>query len=56
MIHQIRKMMGLLIAIVGGYAETEHFKRAFNLPRADVPIAPSHGFYLLNFYVAYLKC
>jgi len=46
MIHQIRKMMGLLIAIVGGYAETEHFKRAFNLPRADVPIAPSHGLVL----------
>jgi len=46
MIHQIRKMMGLVISIASGHAPPQHMDRAFNMARADVPIAPGHGLVL----------
>jgi len=43
MIHQIRKMMGLLIVIVSNRAADEHFDRAFSEPLEDIPKAPGTG-------------
>jgi len=41
MLHQIRKMVGLAIAILRGFASKETLEIAFNLERIDVPMAPS---------------
>ena len=43
MIHQIRKMIGLIIAIVSGYANEDYFKTAFTEPLVDIPKAPGTG-------------
>lgn len=39
--HQIRKMVGLSIAIMRGFASKEILETAFKMERVDIPIAPS---------------
>lgn len=46
MLHQIRKMIGLTLAIVRGLAKTETLIRAFTADRIDVPMAPGLGLVL----------
>ncbi|XP_078486931.1 pseudouridylate synthase 1 homolog [Ciona intestinalis] len=46
MLHQIRKMIGLLIAMVNGLAKEQHFIRAFSEPLEDIPKAPGTGLVL----------
>jgi len=46
MIHQIRKMIGLALAIVTGWADESHLNRAFSNPLEDVPRAPGEGLVL----------
>lgn len=41
MLHQIRKMVGLTIAIMRGFATVETLESAFKMERVDIPIAPS---------------
>ena len=41
MLHQIRKMVGLTIAILRGFATRETLDKAFKMERVDIPIAPS---------------
>lgn len=43
MIHQIRKMMGLVIAMVSNHAGEDHYVRAFSEPLEDIPKAPGTG-------------
>lgn len=54
--HQIRKMIGLLISMVTGYAKEDHFERAFTEPLTDIPKAPGTGLVLMKVhYNAYNK-
>ncbi|XP_037037515.1 tRNA pseudouridine synthase A [Bradysia coprophila] len=47
MLHQIRKMIGLTLAIVRGLADTDLLrKRAFTAEKVDVPMAPGLGLVL----------
>lgn len=46
MIHQIRKMIGLAIAVVKGFATEDHLKRALEETYMDVPKAPGLGLML----------
>lgn len=46
MMHQIRKMIGLAIAIVKGFATEDHMKRSMEEPFMDVPKAPGLGLML----------
>ncbi|KAK2156955.1 hypothetical protein NP493_1913g00027 [Ridgeia piscesae] len=46
MIHQIRKMIGIAIAIVRGLASEDAISRAWGHDKFDVPIAPSLGLLL----------
>lgn len=46
MLHQIRKMIGLTLAIVRGLAKSETLTRAFGSERIDVPMAPGLGLVL----------
>ncbi|XP_076308202.1 pseudouridylate synthase 1 homolog isoform X2 [Tachypleus tridentatus] len=46
MLHQIRKMVGLSIAIMRGLANTETLKKAWSPQRIDIPIAPALGLML----------
>lgn len=46
MMHQIRKMIGLAIAVVKGFATEEHIKRSMELEFMDVPKAPGLGLML----------
>eukprot|EP00731_Ephydatia_muelleri_P006135 Em0003g383a len=48
MIHQIRKMIGLLIAIVKGYIPEGSITRAYTMERAEIPKAPGIGLLLDN--------
>lgn len=48
MMHQIRKMVGLVIAIMRGYAEPEIISRAIEKERMIVPQAPGLGLVLDN--------
>lgn len=41
MLHQIRKMVGLTVAMMRGYASKDVLDSAFKLERVDIPIAPS---------------
>lgn len=47
MLHQIRKMIGLAVAILRGFATVEEtMKKAFTLDRIDIPMAPGLGLML----------
>lgn len=46
MMHQIRKMIGLAIAVVKGFATEDHMKRSMEEPFMDVPKAPGLGLML----------
>jgi len=46
MIHQIRKMVGLVIARAGDHCQDDHWDRAFQRPFEDVPKAPGNGLVL----------
>lgn len=46
MLHQIRKMIGLVIAIVRGYASKSTLERAFESKKLDIPRAPGLGLVL----------
>lgn len=46
MMHQIRKMIGLAIAVVKGFATEDHIKRSMEEPYMDVPKAPGLGLML----------
>lgn len=46
MLHQIRKMIGLAIAIIKGFTNVDVITRAFGLDQIDVPIAPGLGLLL----------
>ena len=43
MIHQIRKMIGLMIVLVTGHAKDDYFQQAFDEPLVDIPKAPGTG-------------
>lgn len=46
MLHQIRKMIGLVIAVVKGYAREEVMERTWGEQKVDVPKAPGLGLVL----------
>ncbi|KAK3524130.1 hypothetical protein QTP70_018033 [Hemibagrus guttatus] len=46
MMHQIRKMIGLVIAVVKGYAQVEIIERSWGEEKVDVPKAPGLGLVL----------
>lgn len=46
MLHQIRKMVGLAMAISRGLVGPDVIARAWREPRLDVPIAPGLGLVL----------
>ncbi|XP_026032729.1 pseudouridylate synthase 1 homolog [Astatotilapia calliptera] len=46
MLHQIRKMIGLVIAVVKGYAKEEVMERSWGHEKVDVPKAPGLGLIL----------
>ncbi|XP_057368768.1 pseudouridylate synthase 1 homolog isoform X2 [Daphnia carinata] len=41
MLHQIRKMIGLTVAIMRGYTSKEILEKAFKMERVNIPTAPS---------------
>ena len=46
MLHQIRKMIGLVIAVIKGYAKEEVIERSWGPDKVDVPKAPGLGLIL----------
>ena len=50
MIHQIRKMVGMVVAIVAGYTAESTLEEAFGEPRVHVPRIPGLGLFLENLY------
>ncbi|XP_061589417.1 pseudouridylate synthase 1 homolog isoform X2 [Cololabis saira] len=46
MLHQIRKMIGLVIAVIKGYAKEEVMERSWGQQKVDVPKAPGLGLVL----------
>lgn len=46
MLHQIRKMIGLVIAVVKGYAKDEVLERSWGPEKVDIPRAPGLGLVL----------
>lgn len=46
MLHQIRKMIGLVIAVIKGYAKEEVMERSWGQDKVDVPKAPGLGLVL----------
>lgn len=46
MMHQIRKMVGLVIAISRGYVKEDIFQKAFSLEKLNIPRAPGLGLML----------
>ncbi len=48
MIHQIRKMIGLIVAIVRDHVQEAVLKTVFNKPKVDIPRAPPLGLLLDN--------
>ncbi|CAI8028525.1 tRNA pseudouridine synthase A [Geodia barretti] len=53
MIHQIRKMVGLVIAIVRGFAPETTLIEAFQKGKVDIPRAPALGLLLENVSLSY---
>ncbi len=53
MLHQIRKMVGLIIAVVRGYVSEELILDAFNEHKVHIPRAPSLGLLLENVRMAF---
>ncbi|VDK81792.1 unnamed protein product [Dibothriocephalus latus] len=48
MLHQIRKMIGLVVSIVSGHTTEAIFEKAFECERLDLPKAPGLGLFLDN--------
>lgn len=46
MLHQIRKMVGVAMAIAGGYVTEDIISKAFSLDQYDLPMAPGLGLLL----------
>ncbi|XP_034566123.1 tRNA pseudouridine synthase A isoform X1 [Notolabrus celidotus] len=46
MLHQIRKMIGLVIAVIRGYAKEDVMERSWGKEKVDVPKAPGLGLVL----------
>ncbi|MEQ2281191.1 tRNA pseudouridine synthase 1 [Ameca splendens] len=46
MLHQIRKMIGLVIAVIKGYAKEQVIERSWGQEKVDVPKAPGLGLVL----------
>lgn len=46
MMHQIRKMIGLIIAVSRGYVKEDIFNKAFSLEKVNIPRAPGLGLML----------
>lgn len=46
MLHQIRKMVGLVVAVMKGYADEEVLERSWGPKKVDVPKAPGLGLVL----------
>ncbi|XP_029372010.1 pseudouridylate synthase 1 homolog isoform X2 [Echeneis naucrates] len=46
MLHQIRKMIGLVIAVIKGYAKEDVMERSWGQQKVDVPKAPGLGLVL----------
>ena len=46
MIHQIRKMVGLVVAIVRGHTPEDTIVRAYHKEKVDIPRAPALGLLL----------
>lgn len=46
MIHQIRKMVGLVVAIVRGHTPEDTIVRAYHREKVDIPRAPALGLLL----------
>ncbi|XP_028273861.1 tRNA pseudouridine synthase A isoform X2 [Parambassis ranga] len=46
MLHQIRKMIGLVIAVIRGYAKEEVMERSWGQEKVDIPKAPGLGLVL----------
>lgn len=46
MLHQIRKMVGLSLAVLRGHTTEETIKRSFTEERLDIPMAPGLGLVL----------
>ena len=46
MLHQIRKMVGLAIAIVRGITEVDLISKAWEANKLDIPVAPGLGLVL----------
>uniref|UniRef100_A0A6G1SNT9 Pseudouridylate synthase 1 homolog n=1 Tax=Aceria tosichella TaxID=561515 RepID=A0A6G1SNT9_9ACAR len=46
MMHQIRKMIGLAIAVMKGFATEEHIRKSMEAPYMDIPKAPGLGLML----------
>lgn len=46
MLHQIRKMIGLALAVVRGLTTTETIERSWTEDRIDIPMAPGLGLLL----------
>lgn len=56
MLHHIRKMIGLMIAIVRGYCGPEVLEKAWKAEKIDIPKAPGLGLFLDKlFYDGYNK-
>ncbi len=56
MIHQIRKMIGLIVAVVRGHAQEEIMTRVFKKPKVDIPRAPALGLLLDNVSATLVLC
>lgn len=57
MLHQIRKMIGLVVAYLRGFAGLETFSKSWELARIDIPKAPGVGLVLDQVhYERYANC
>lgn len=56
MLHQIRKMVGLTIAMARGLASLETLQRAWKTERLDLPVAPGLGLILEEVNLFTINC